>query len=210
MTILAIDAIRRSWYWLALAKNRRTSLSPALSSEGTPLTVLGRKDSNLDLARSKSKGRRNPFVKMHKPFGTLEIREPYRTRRVQSSGEKEAIRRRTNQCCRLEVRSPIQKSLLLLGSIAPNGRREYTVSAKLAEGEELGSNLLRAVHSSCRYPGGPDLDREIGEPPGGASRPSRAVPLGFEITPTSQIAEHSALIVPVYFGAMLLLLHVAA
>ena len=53
----------------------------------------------------------------------------------------------------------------------------------LAEGEELGSNLLRAVHSSCRYPGGPDLDREIGEPPGGVSRPSRAVPLGFEITP---------------------------
>jgi hypothetical protein len=62
-------------------------------------------------------------------------------------------------------------------------RGEYAASAKVAEGEELGSNLLRAVHSSCRYPGGPDLDREIGEPPGGVSRPSRAVPLGFEITP---------------------------
>jgi hypothetical protein len=32
----------------------------------------------------------------------------------------------------------------------------------------------------------------------------------FRSPPTSQIAEHSALIVPVYFGAMLLLLHVAA
>jgi hypothetical protein len=60
---------------------------------------------------------------------------------------------------------------------------EYTASGELAEGEELGSNLLRAVHSSCRYPSGPDLDREIGEPPGSVSRPSRAVPLGFEITP---------------------------
>jgi len=70
-------------------------------------------------------------------------------------------------------------------SVAKSRRRDRAShgSRLLAEGEELGSNLLRAVHSSCRYPGRPDLDREIGEPPGGVSRPSRAVPLGFEITP---------------------------
>jgi hypothetical protein len=58
------------------------------------------------------------FIRAHKPLETLEFREPYRIRRVQSSGENRAIRRRTGGPCRLEVRNPNQKSLPVLGSIA--------------------------------------------------------------------------------------------
>ena len=48
--------------------------------------------------------------------------------------------------CREEIRSSNEKSLLLLALIANKfRRREYIASVKLAEGEELGSNLLQVI-----------------------------------------------------------------
>jgi hypothetical protein len=86
---------------------------------------LGREDSNLDMANWKSDALACPrgaaevvFVEKHKSFGTFEFREPYRIRRVQSSGEKWGIRRKMSRLCRLEVRSSNAKSLLLLALIA--------------------------------------------------------------------------------------------
>jgi hypothetical protein len=58
------------------------------------------------------------FTTIHKPLETFEFREPYRIRRVQSSGDKWAIRRRMSRLCRFEVRSSNEKSLLPLGLIA--------------------------------------------------------------------------------------------
>jgi hypothetical protein len=56
---------------------------------------LGREDSNLDRTNSKSdvvacpRGVEEPhFTTIHKPLETFEFREPYRIRRVQSSGDK--------------------------------------------------------------------------------------------------------------------------
>jgi len=47
--------------------------------------------------------------------------------------------------CRLEVQSSNQKSLLILGLITNILAQRIDASAKLAEGEELGSNLLHVV-----------------------------------------------------------------
>ena len=58
------------------------------------------------------------FIKIYKPLETFEFREPYQISKVQSSGEKGAIRRRMCRLCRLEVRNSNKKSLLLLGLIA--------------------------------------------------------------------------------------------
>jgi hypothetical protein len=58
------------------------------------------------------------FIGIHKQLETLEFREPYRTRGVQSSGENCAVRRRMVGLCRLEIRNSNQKSLLILGLIA--------------------------------------------------------------------------------------------
>jgi hypothetical protein len=55
--------------------------------------------------------------------------------------------------CRLGVRSPTEKSVLLLGLTAKSPLGEYTGSARLAEGEELGSNLL---HVAQRTPASSD------------------------------------------------------
>jgi hypothetical protein len=57
-------------------------------------------------------------ISLNKPLETFEFREPYRISRVQSTGEKWAIRRRMCRLCRLKVRSLNKKSLLLAGSIA--------------------------------------------------------------------------------------------
>jgi len=51
-----------------------------------------------------------------------------------------------SRLCRLGVRKPTGKSVLLLGLTAISPLGEYTASAKLAEGEELGSNLLHVYH----------------------------------------------------------------
>jgi hypothetical protein len=84
----------------------------------------GAAGANLDMAISKSdplacpRGVAKPhFIRIHKRLETLEFREPYRIRRVQSSGEKRAIRRRMAGLFRLEVQSLNQKSPLLLGLI---------------------------------------------------------------------------------------------
>ena len=52
-----------------------------------------------------------------------------------------------------------------------NDRLEKTLRQPVAEGEELGSNLLRVAHSSRGYSGGPDaFDGAVG-PAGGAACP---------------------------------------
>jgi hypothetical protein len=61
---------------------------------------------------------------------------------VQSFGEKRASWRTIGQLCRSGVRSSNEKSLLLLGLFARDFTGEYAALGKLAEGEELGSNLL--------------------------------------------------------------------
>jgi predicted HTH transcriptional regulator len=68
---------------------------PASSTGRTREWVAGRKDSSLNVAISKSDALAYPrpatelhLVRIHKPLETLEFREPYRIRRVQSSGEK--------------------------------------------------------------------------------------------------------------------------
>ena len=48
-----------------------------------------------------------------------------------------------SRLCRLGVRSAHGKSLLLLGLISDRFAQRTHASAKLAEGEELGSNLLQ-------------------------------------------------------------------
>ena len=85
----------------------------------------GGRISNLDLTNLKSdavacpRGAAEPhFTAIHKPLETFEFREPYRIRKVQSPGDKWAIRRRISRLCRFEVRSSNEKSLLLLGLIA--------------------------------------------------------------------------------------------
>jgi hypothetical protein len=85
------------------------------------------------------------------PSKRWNFREPYRIRRVQSFGEKWAFRRIMSAPRREGVRSSNEKSLPLLGSIAHKLRGEYAASAKVAEGEELGSNLL---HVGQRTPVG--------------------------------------------------------
>jgi hypothetical protein len=47
-----------------------------------------------------------------------------------------------SRLCRLEVRSSNQKWLQILGLLPTTSYREQPAAAKLAEGEELGSNLL--------------------------------------------------------------------
>ena len=56
------------------------------------------------------------FVEIHRPFETLEFREPYRG--VQSCGDKWAFRRIMSAPCREGVRSSNEKSLPLSGLIA--------------------------------------------------------------------------------------------
>jgi hypothetical protein len=106
---------------------------------------LGRGDSNLDMANSKSdalacpKGAAEPrFVKIHKPLETFEFREPYRLRRVQSFGEKWAFRRRMSRPCRLEVRSSNEKSLLPLGPIANKFAQRINGFGQAGGGRETG------------------------------------------------------------------------
>jgi hypothetical protein len=64
------------------------------------------------------------FVEVHRPFETLEFRAPYRTRGVQSFGDKWAFRRITNAPCREGVLSSNEKSVTLLGLIAAQTRAE--------------------------------------------------------------------------------------
>jgi hypothetical protein len=52
--------------------------------------------------------------------------------------------------CREGVQSSNEKPLPLLGLIATNSRGEYAASVKVAEGEELGSNLLRVDQRSSK------------------------------------------------------------
>ena len=114
---------------------------------------LGREDSNLDMAISKSdalacpRGVAEPlFIRIHKRLETLEFRESYRTRRVQSSGEKRAIWRKMGGPCRVEVRNPNQKSLLKLGLIS-------NILARRIEGcGEAGGGRGTGVEPSPRKP----------------------------------------------------------
>ena len=61
---------------------------------------------------------------------------------VQSFGEKRAFRRTIGRLSRPGVRTSNEKPLLLLGLIAREFTGEHTALGNLAEGEELGSNLL--------------------------------------------------------------------
>jgi hypothetical protein len=70
------------------------------------------------LSRLSERSRRTSFVEIHRPFETLEFREPYRIRGVQSFGDKRAFRRIISAPCREGVRSSNEKSLPLLGLIA--------------------------------------------------------------------------------------------
>ena len=45
--------------------------------------------------------------------------------------------------CRFEIRNSNQKSLPILGLLPTSSRREQSAAARLAEGEKLGSNILR-------------------------------------------------------------------
>ena len=63
------------------------------------------------------------FVEFHKLLETFEFREPYQIFRVQSFGEEWAIRRKMSRLCRLGVRSPAEKSVLLLGLTANKSAR---------------------------------------------------------------------------------------
>jgi hypothetical protein len=62
------------------------------------------------------------------------------------------------------IRSPErnQKSLLTLAKLPITSRREWTAAAKLAEGEELGSNLLRIAQTSLSHAVGHPSDRRLG------------------------------------------------
>jgi hypothetical protein len=61
---------------------------------------------------------------------------------VQSFGEKRVFRRTIGRLCRLEVRSTNQKRLLYWAFCHQLRRENRRAATKLAEGEELGSNLL--------------------------------------------------------------------
>ena len=83
---------------------------------------LGREDSNLDMANwnrmllpVREESQNLISSKFIMPFETLEFREPYRIRGVQSFGDKWAFRRIMSAPCREGVRSSNGKSLLLLG-----------------------------------------------------------------------------------------------
>ena len=97
---------------------------------------------------------KTPCMRIHKRLEILEFREPYGICKVQSSGEKWAIWRRRGGFCRLEVRSSNQKSLLNWGKLPTPSRGEAMAATKLAEGEELGSNLLHVAQSIPGDPGG--------------------------------------------------------
>jgi hypothetical protein len=127
---------------------------PAHSHASRDLARLGNRwlkgeDSNLDMTNSKSdavacpRGAAEPhFTTIYKPLETFEFREPYRIRRVQSSGDKWAIRRRMSRLCRFESGVQLCNRCCHWAEWPTSSGREYTASAKLAEGEELGSNLL--------------------------------------------------------------------
>ena len=61
-----------------------------------------------------------------------------------------------SRLCRLGVQSAHEKSLLLLGLISDKFAQRMHASAKLAEGEELASNLLQAClrSSASNYANG--------------------------------------------------------
>src|SRR5260370_26748593 len=77
------------------------------------------------------------FVEIHRPFETLEFREPYRIPGVQSFGDKWAFRRIISEPCQEAVRSSNETSLPLLGLTPINLRGEYAASVKLAEPERF-------------------------------------------------------------------------
>jgi hypothetical protein len=70
---------------------------------------------------------------------------------VQSFGEKRAIWRTIGQLCQSGGRSSNEKSPLLLGLFARKFIRRICALGKLAEGEQLGSNLLHVAKSSREY-----------------------------------------------------------
>lgn len=109
---------------------------------------LGREDSNLDMANSKLDADafpRGANLNSLTLFETFQFREPYRIGRIQSFGDKWAIRRRMSRLWRLEVRSSNKKSLLLLRLIACKfGRNTWLWPSSRSE---PGSNLLRAKPS---------------------------------------------------------------
>jgi len=83
------------------------------------------------------------FVEIHGPFETLDFREPYQTREVQSFRDRWALRRIMSAPCREGVRSLKGEIAAAIGTyLHINSLGEDTVSAGLAEEEELGSNLL--------------------------------------------------------------------
>jgi hypothetical protein len=132
---------RQTWSPETKSNARKAGISGAFSRFLSSPTEhmngwLGRENSNIDMANSKSdalpcpRGATEPhFVKIHKPLETFEFREPYRSRSIQSSGEIWAIRRRIGRLCRFEVRSPNEKSLLPQGLIANKfGQRIHAFS----------------------------------------------------------------------------------
>jgi hypothetical protein len=71
------------------------------------------------------------FMGIHKPFETLEFREPYRIRGVQSFGDKWAFRRITSAPCREGVRSSNEKIAAAIGlESLRNFGGEYAASTR--------------------------------------------------------------------------------
>src|ERR1700692_4009531 len=86
------------------------------------------------------------FIRIHKRLETLEFREPYRIRRVQSSGEKRAIRRRMGGL--FQVRSPKLESeyLLVLGLIT------NILAQRIDDFSEAGGGRRTGIEPSPRSP----------------------------------------------------------
>jgi hypothetical protein len=106
---------------------------PPLINQDTLIAAW--KSGNLPYPR----GAQEPIsMEIHKSFGTLEFRKPYRIRGVQSFRDKCAIRRIISAPCQERVRSSNEKSLPILGLMPTNSRREYTASAKAGGGRATG------------------------------------------------------------------------
>ena len=90
------------------------------------------------------------FVKIHRPFKTLEFREPYRIRGVQSFGDKWVFRRIMSAPCREGVRISNEKSLPLLGLIAHKLTRRICGFGQGGGGRGAGIRTFSAWHVAVK------------------------------------------------------------
>jgi hypothetical protein len=86
------------------------------------------------------------FIEIYRPFETLDFREPYRIRGVQSFGDKWAFRRIMSAPCREGVQSSNEKSLQLLGLIA------HKLSRRICGFGQGGGGRGTGIEPSPRHP----------------------------------------------------------